>query len=71
MMKDRVGLILSTSKHVQYFARDVQRGRLSRAEIRDAGLKDKMPAGALGSGSGECICGCVCVCQWVGVCMGV
>ncbi len=54
-------------------ARGVQEGCMSEAEIRDAGLKDKMPAGALGSGSRECMCMCVCVCVsgWVGVCTGV
>lgn len=60
------GWYYQTQSMVSINARGVQRGWLSKAEIRDAGLKDKTPAGALGSGSGECMCGCVC--QWVDVC---
>ena len=47
-------------------ARGVQQGWLSKAEIRDAGLKDTMPAGALGMVAVSVyVCVCVCVSGWV------
>ena len=63
-------------------ARGVQQGWLSKAEIRDAGLKDTMPAGALGMLAVSvyvCVSGwvwewgrvgvCVCVCVCVVGCL--